>query len=142
MFQGGAKLSLDAKGRMMVPARYRDALAAQCNGQLTLTKNPAGCLLMYPRPTWLALRERIAALPIDAMEWRRILLGYAADVELDGAGRLLIAPELREAARLERDVQLVSVGTHFEIWDAALRAERESAVDPNQPPPSLAGFAM
>jgi MraZ protein len=142
VFQGGANLSLDAKGRMMVPSRYRDPLQAQCQGQLTLTRNPAGCLLMYPRPTWLALRERIAALPIDAMEWRRILLGYASDVELDATGRLLIAPELRQAAGLKRDVQLLALGAHFEIWDQATRAERESAVDPNQPPPSLAGFAM
>ena len=75
MFQGGANLNLDAKGRMTVPSRHRDALQVQCEGRLTLTKHPDGCLLMFPRPVWEAHREKITAWPMQARAWQRIFLG-------------------------------------------------------------------
>ena len=62
MFQGSSALALDAKGRMTVPTRHRDALSVQCEGRLTLTRSPDGCLLLFPRPVWEVHRERIAAL--------------------------------------------------------------------------------
>ena len=99
MFQGAANLSLDAKGRMTIPARHRDALQMQCEGRLTLTKHPHGCLLLFPRPVWEAHREEIAKWPLSAKGWQRIFLGSAMDVEMDGAGRVLISPELRNALR-------------------------------------------
>jgi MraZ protein len=142
MFQGGANLNLDAKGRMTVPARHRDALQAQCEGRLTLTKHPDGCLLMYPRPVWEARREQIAKWPIEARGWARIFLGSAMDVELDGAGRLLIAPELRAAAQLARDVALVGMGTHLEIWDCATLAAKEAQTIAQGMPESMAGFTL
>ena len=71
MFQGRSALSLDAKGRMSVPTRHRDALTLQCEGRLTLTRHPDGCLLLYPRTVWESVRERIAALPIGASGWKR-----------------------------------------------------------------------
>ena len=79
MYQGSSKLILDGKGRMSVPARHRDALALQCEGRLTLTKHPEGCLLMFPRPVWESHREKIAAWPMNARTWQRIL-----DVNLTG----------------------------------------------------------
>jgi len=142
MFQGGANLNLDAKGRMTVPARHRDALQAQCEGRLTLTKHPDGCLLMYPRPVWEARREQIAKWPIEARGWARIFLGSAMDVELDGAGRLLIAPELRAAAQLAREVALVGMGSHLEIWDAATLAAKEAQTIAQGMPESMAGFTL
>ena len=142
MFQGGANLSVDGKGRMVVPARHRDALQAQCEGRLTLTKHPDGCLLMFPRPVWEAHREKIAALPMQARAWQRIFLGSAMDVELDGAGRLLIAPELRAAANLTRDVTLMGMGKHFEIWDTAHLAKTEAEVVAHGMPESMAGFSF
>lgn len=142
MFQGGANLNLDAKGRMTVPARHRDALQAQCEGRLTLTKHPDGCLLMYPRPVWEARREQIAKWPIEARGWARIFLGSAMDVELDGAGRLLIAPELRTAAQLAREVALVGMGTHLEIWDFATLAAKEAQTIAQGMPESMAGFTL
>jgi MraZ protein len=142
MFQGGANLNLDAKGRMTVPARHRDALQAQCEGRLTLTKHPDGCLLMYPRPVWEARREQIAKWPIEARGWARIFLGSAMDVELDGAGRLLIAPELRAAAQLVREVALVGMGSHLEIWDAATLAAKEAQTVAQGMPESMAGFTL
>lgn len=142
MFQGGANLNLDAKGRMTVPTRHRDALQAQCEGRLTLTKHPDGCLLMYPRPVWEARREQIARWPIEARGWARIFLGSAMDVELDGAGRLLIAPELRTAAQLAREVALIGMGSHLEIWDAATLAAKEAQTIAQGMPESMAGFTL
>jgi len=127
MFQGGSALTLDAKGRMTMPARHRDALAEQAAGRLTLTRHPDGCVLVYPRPVWEAKREQIVKLPMTARSFQRLLLGHAQDVELDSAGRMLVAPELRSAAGLTRDVMLLGLGAHFELWDAATLAEREQA---------------
>ena len=107
MFQGPSALSLDAKGRMSIPARHREALQQRAEGRVTLTKHPDGCLLLFPRPEWETFRERIAALPMDAHWWKRIFLGSAADVDLDSAGRVLIAPELRTAAVLDKEVMLL-----------------------------------
>src|SRR3569832_413222 len=126
VFQGASALNLDAKGRMSIPAKHRDALSIQCEGRVTLTKHPHGCLLLFPRPVWESHREQIAAWPMSARAWQRIFLGNASDVEMDSAGRILIAPELRSAVGLTRGVMLLGMGTHFEIWDAAKLAESES----------------
>lgn len=125
MFQGASALSLDAKGRMSIPARHREALQQQAEGRVTLTKHPDGCLLLFPRPEWENFRTRIAALPMDAHWWKRIFLGNAADVDMDGAGRVLIAPELRSAAMLDKEVMLLGMGSHFEVWDAATYTAKE-----------------
>lgn len=142
MFQGGANLSLDAKGRLMVPSRHRDALALQCEGRLTLTKHPHGCLLVFPRPVWESHREKIAAWPMQAKAWQRIFLGSAMDVELDGAGRLLVAPELRAAAQLQKDVMLLGMASHFELWDARTLEQKEAEAVAQGMPDSLANFSF
>lgn len=126
LFQGSSALTLDSKGRINVPARHRDALTAQAEGRLTITRHPDGCLLVYPRPQWEKKREQIAAFPMQARALQRLLLGNAQDVEIDSAGRVLIAPELRNAASLSRDVMLLGMGGHFELWDAAELAKREA----------------
>jgi MraZ protein len=142
VFQGASQLTLDGKGRISIPSRYRDVLMAQCDGRLTLTRHPDGCLLVYPRPVWEARRERLAVLPYDARALQRLLLGNAADAEIDSAGRVLVPPELRGAARLERDVMLLGMATHFELWDLARLAELEKA-PPTQPlPESAASFSF
>ena len=126
MFQGSSALTLDAKGRINVPTRHRDALLLQAQGCLTLTRHPDGCLLVYPRPVWEIKREQIAAFPMQARALQRLLLGNAQDVEIDGSGRILVAPELRSAAGMSRDVMLLGMGAHFELWDAASLARREA----------------
>ncbi len=125
MFQGSSALTLDAKGRVSIPTRHRDALVAQADGRLTLTRHPDGCLLIYPRPEWEVKRAQIAAFPIGARALQRLLLGNAQDVELDATGRILVAPELRSAAGMTRDVMLLGMGAHFELWDAAALAQNE-----------------
>jgi MraZ protein len=142
VFQGASALNLDAKGRMSVPAKHRDALMVQCEGRVTLTKHPHGCLLFFPRPVWEQHREQIAAWPMSARAWQRIFLGNASDVEMDSAGRILIAPELRAAAGLSRDVMLLGMGSHFEIWDAAKLAENEAQAIANGMPDALADFSF
>jgi MraZ protein len=125
VYQGLSKLALDAKGRISVPTRYRDALIAQCDGRLTLTRHPDGCLLLYPRPRWEHKRAELVRLAHSRRVLQRILIGSAVDLELDSSGRILIAPELRAAAGLERDVFLSGVGEHFELWEPARMEELE-----------------
>jgi MraZ protein len=110
---------------MSIPAKHRDALSIQCEGRLTLTRHPDGCVMLFPRPVWESHRDQIAQWPMAARAWQRIFLGSACDVELDSAGRILVSPELRGAVGLTRDVMMIGMGTHFEIWDAAKLAEKE-----------------
>jgi MraZ protein len=142
VFQGASALTLDAKGRMSVPSRYRDALQVQAEGRVTLTKSPDGCLLLFPRPEWERFREKVAALPMEAMWWRRIFLGNAMDVELDTAGRVLVSPELRSAAALEKDVTLLGMGAHFELWDSQMYAAKEAAAMAQGMPDALKNFTF
>lgn len=127
---------------MSIPAKHRDALAVQCEGRLTLTKHPHGCLLFFPRPVWESHREQIAAWPMSARAWQRIFLGNAVDVEMDSAGRILISPELRQAVGLSRDVMLLGMGSHFEIWDAARLAENEQEAVAGAMPDVLSNFSF
>lgn len=125
-----------------MPARHRDALAASCEGRLTLTRHPDGCLLVYPRPVWDARRQQIAQLPYSARALQRLLLGSAADAELDSAGRVLVSAELRAAAGLERDVMLLGMGAHLELWDVTRLAEHERQALANGLPDSASDFTF
>jgi MraZ protein len=142
VFQGASSLNLDAKGRMTVPSKHRDALTVQCEGRVTLTKHPHGCLLLFPRPVWENHREQIAAWPMSARAWQRIFLGNACDVDMDSAGRILISPELRQAVGLTRDVMVLGMGSHFEIWDAAKLADDEAQALANGMPDVLSDFSF
>ncbi|MBP7354510.1 MAG: division/cell wall cluster transcriptional repressor MraZ [Comamonas sp.] len=134
MFQGASSLSLDAKGRLSVPTRHRDALLAMAEGQITITKHPHGCLMLFPRPEWLKFRERIAELPMSAQWWKRIFLGNAQDVDMDGTSRVLVAPELRQAVGLSKEVVLLGMGNHFELWDrATYEAQEAEAMQADMP---------
>lgn len=142
VFQGASAITLDAKGRLSVPARHRDVLTAIANGQLTITKHPDGCLMIFPRPAWEAFRDKVAALPMNASGWKRVFLGNAMDVEIDGASRVLISPELRAAAGLSKDVMLLGMGSHFELWDAARYAAHEAEVMQQDMPDALKDFSF
>lgn len=83
VFQGASNLALDAKGRLSVPTRHREALQMLCQGRLTVTKHPDGCLMLFPRPTWEVFRDKVAALPMPAAGWKRVFLGNALDVDID-----------------------------------------------------------
>lgn len=142
VFQGPAALSLDAKGRVTVPTRHREALIAASSGQLTLTKHPVGCLLVFPRPTWERFRQGLMALSFEADNWRRIFVGNATDVEMDGASRILVAPELRAAAGLKKDVLMLGVGSRLELWDQERYDANEQATLSMPMPASIQGFVF
>ena len=142
MFQGASSLSLDAKGRLSVPTRHRDDLSATAAGQLTITKHPHGCLMVFPRPEWEKFRERIAQLPMSAQWWKRIFLGNAMDVDMDGTGRVLVSPELRQAAGLTRDVMLLGMGQHFELWDKTTYEAKEAEAMQAGMPEAFEDFAF
>lgn len=129
MFQGAAALTLDAKGRLAIPARHRDALVKLAENQLVLTAHPHRCLLIYPAPAWEPIRNKVLAgssLDQHSALLKRLLVGFARDEELDSAGRVLIAPELRSFAQLEKQVHLVGQGDHFELWsDAGWQRQQE-----------------
>lgn len=135
-------MTLDAKGRVAVPTRHRDALMSSVNGQLTLTKHPAGCLLVLPRPTWIELRERLMDLPMEADGWRRIFIGSAVDVDIDAGSRIHISPELRTDAALIRDVLLIGMGHRLELWDTSRYAAHESVIKQGPMPDVIKNFVF
>jgi MraZ protein len=142
VFQGPSALTLDGKGRIAMPARHRELLGAMGVNQLTVTKNPEGSLMIFPRPAWERFRDSLMALPMAASGWKRIFLGNAVDVEIDASSRLLIAPELRAAAGLVRDVMLLGMGSHFELWDAERHAQHEARVMQSDMPDALKNFSF
>lgn len=121
LFRGVNALSLDAKGRMAMPSRYRDRVMERAAGNLVITIDTSEkCLWLYPLPEWEQIQAKLDALPAfntDATKLRRLLMGYATDTEMDNTGRILIAPELRKYAGLEHKVVLVGQGKKFELWD-------------------------
>lgn len=120
-FRGDSSLSLDAKGRIVLPAKYRERLSEICKNQVVITidmDNP--CLLMYPLNEWELIEAKIDALPsLNDMTRRlqRLLIGHATDVEVDANGRFLLSNTLREHAQLTKKVVLIGQGKKFEIWD-------------------------
>jgi MraZ protein len=131
MFQGAAALNLDAKGRLAVPTRHRESLVALASPPtLVLTAHPHRCLLLYPLPAWEPIRDKVLAAPSleqQSAYLKRLLVGFAREEEMDAAGRVLIAPELRQYAGLEKQVWLIGQGNHFELWsDAGWRAQQEA----------------
>jgi len=122
MFRGVNALNLDSKGRLAIPTRYREAIARQCNGQMVLTVDRDHCLLMYPLPEWEEIERKLVKLPSfnrQARRMQRLLIGHATECELDGNGRVLLPPPLREFAGLEKSVVLIGQGNKFEIWSEA-----------------------
>ncbi|MBI5910202.1 MAG: division/cell wall cluster transcriptional repressor MraZ [Betaproteobacteria bacterium] len=149
MFQGAAALSLDAKGRLTVPSRHRDTLqgtSSPAASSLVLTAHPDGCLLLYPASAWEPMRARVMGFPaLDARfsVWKRLLVGFAEEVEIDAAWRVLISPELRKFATLEKQVMLVGQGSHFEIWNQDIwEKQLRQLTAQTQLPPGMEDFAL
>lgn len=127
MFRGVNALNLDAKGRMAMPAKYRDRLQEACSGQLIITVDRDHCLLLYPLPEWEVIERKLVKLPSfnpQARRLQRLLIGHATEVELDGAGRILLPPPLREFAELDKRVVLIGQGNKFELWNETSWDER------------------
>ena len=130
VFRGATKVTLDAKGRMAIPTRYRDRLAGRCDGQIVLTVDKDYCLLVYPLPDWEELERKLVRLPSMHKVARRILrimVGYATEVELDSSGRILVSRELRDFAGLDKQAILIGQGNKFELWDEERWIEKRDA---------------
>ncbi len=127
-FRGVSNLNLDAKGRIVLPARYRERLAEICDSQLVVTiDTDQPCLLIYPLGEWEQIEEKIEALPSFNPTTRRIqrlLIGHATEVEVDTNGRMLLSNPLREYAQLGKKVVLIGQGKKFELWDETLWSQR------------------
>jgi MraZ protein len=120
VFRGVNNISLDAKGRLAVPVRYRDYLVQHCNGEMVVTiDTEERCLLIYPRPEWEDLERKVGALPSfnpASRRVQRLLIGHATDIDLDGSGRILIPPPLRQYAQLEKKTVMLGQGNKLELW--------------------------
>lgn len=146
VFRGIAELVLDAKGRLAVPARHRDGLAAD-DGHVIVTADPSGCLLIYPLPAWEPIEAKLMSLSSFDERSRgiqRLIVGHADEVELDAAGRILIPPALRRYAGLERRVALVGQGRKLELWDEAKWQAQvaKTIAFPGELPPELEGLSL
>lgn len=148
MFRGIAQLNLDSKGRLAVPARHRQALLERCGGHLVITADADRCLLIYPLPDWEVIQQKLEGLSnLDARvrELQRRLIGFAVDVDIDGAGRVLISPALRQFAQLEKNVVLVGQGRKFELWNKdswEQLIEGAGRLGAGGLPPELEGFSL
>jgi MraZ protein len=157
VFRGVTHLALDAKGRLAVPARYRDTLTvagpdaaagAASDRALVLTVDPSGCLLLYPRTAWEPIQARLMSLSSfneSIRRLQRLLVGHAEDVDLDAAGRVLVSQGLRQYAGLDHRVVLVGQGNKFEVWDEQRwREQTAQAISfaGAELPPELDGFSL
>ncbi|HEY3849991.1 MAG TPA: division/cell wall cluster transcriptional repressor MraZ [Steroidobacteraceae bacterium] len=120
MFRGANKLTLDIKGRMVMPTRYRERLQERCGGKLVVTVDKDQCLLVYPMPDWEEIERKLMKLPTfneRVRRLQRLMVGYATELDLDAQGRVLLPPNLREFASLTRDAVLIGQGLRFELWN-------------------------
>ncbi|SNX60484.1 MraZ protein [Nitrosomonas ureae] len=148
MFRGVTQLSLDAKGRLAIPARYRNELMSTCSGHLIVTVDPSKCLLIYPQPAWEPIEQKLnnlSSFDTVTRNLQRLLVGNACDVDMDAAGRILVSPPLRQFAGLSKDVVLVGQGTKLELWDETqwnLQIEIAMSFKDGGMPPELEGFSL
>lgn len=115
MFMGEYRHTIDDKGRIIVPAKFRDGLG----DTFVVTRGLDNCLFAYPRSEWTQLEQKLKALPFtkaDARKFTRFFFSGASEVELDKQGRVNIPANLREYARLKKDCVVIGVSTRIEIW--------------------------
>lgn len=148
MFRGVTQLSLDNKGRLAIPTKYRDSLVAYCAGHLVVTADPSKCLLVYPQPAWEPIEQKLNSLSSFNPQTRslqRLLVGNASDVEMDGAGRILVPPPLRQFAGLTKNVVLVGQGAKLELWEEEKwnqQIENALVLKNGSVPSELDGFSL
>ncbi|MGI9291859.1 MAG: division/cell wall cluster transcriptional repressor MraZ [Gammaproteobacteria bacterium] len=126
MFRGASKITLDSKGRMAIPTRYRDGINTRSGGSLVATIDMDHCLLIYPLPDWEEMERRLMRLSGNnraIRQYQRRIVGHAAEMEMDSHGRILISKELREFAGLDRQAMLIGQGNKFELWDESSWSE-------------------
>ena len=146
VFHGAAVITLDAKGRVAIPTRHRQALLGE-HETLVLTAHPEGCVLIYPEAAWEPVRAQVDQFPSfnpQASWWKRLLLGFEEHVSPDGSGRVLVSSALRLHAKLEREAMMVGQGRYFELWDSGVWSAKlgQALTGPVAPPPGMEGFSL
>jgi len=127
-FRGINNIAVDAKGRMAMPARYRERLLEACGGRLVVTVDRDHCLLVYPLPEWEVIESKLIELPSlnkQARLLQRLLIGYATELEMDAQGRILLPTVLRDFAGLKKKAVLIGQGKKLEIWDEDTWSENQ-----------------
>ncbi|MCK0470653.1 division/cell wall cluster transcriptional repressor MraZ [Halalkalibacter sp. APA_J-10(15)] len=122
MFMGEYHHNVDDKGRMIVPAKFRDALGST----FVVTRGLDRCLFVYPQAEWLKLEEKLKSLPFtkkDARAFTRFFFSGATECELDKQSRVNIASPLREFAQLEKECVVIGVSNRVEVWSKAIWEE-------------------
>jgi MraZ protein len=117
MFRGSSHNTIDPKGRVIIPTRFREEISQ--HGDALVVTHLDGCLVVYPYNTWLEIENKIISMAEKSAEmrrFRRIFIGSAAELTCDKQGRILIPPTLRQRAELEKEIVLVGALKHFEIW--------------------------
>lgn len=144
MFRGANALNLDAKGRMTIPARHRDVLQSCCQGRVVITVDRGPCLLLYPQPKWEIIEKQLSEFPNyhqPTRDLQRLLIGHATECEMDGQGRLLLPPTLREFASLDKRVMLIGQVNKFELWDEQVWGEHcKRLLETGMSEPSLSEY--
>jgi MraZ protein len=128
MFLGRFAHNLDSKGRLAVPARFRASL----EDGLVLTRGLDRCVAAYPMAAWEELAGKVSALPMadpNARQFRRMVFAEAANLTLDGQGRIVVPPELREYAGIDREAVVIGVHASFEIWSLSGWETMQALVD-------------
>jgi MraZ protein len=146
-FHGAGLVTLDAKGRIAIPTRHREALLG-ASRTLVLTAHPDGCVLLYPESEWERVRAQVAKFPSfhsQASWWKRLLLGFEEHVAPDGAGRILLSGGLRRHAKLEREAMLLGQGRYLELWEHGIWSARLAAANlagGGAPPQGMEDFSL
>jgi MraZ protein len=145
-FHGATVLTLDVKGRLAIPTRHRETLAAT-GKTLVLSAHPEGCALVYPEAEWERVRAQVEKFPSfhpQASWWKRLLLGFEEHVAPDASGRVLVSSGLRLHAKLEREAMLVGQGRYLELWDAGVWNAKYAAAlsGSGSLPPGMENFSL
>lgn len=134
MFIGRFRHNIDSKGRVSIPVKFREALQGRFEECLIVTIDFDGCLAAYPKEEWQAIAEKARILPMmqkEVKDFMRFFYSGAVECPLDGQGRILISPELREYARFNKEVVFIGMFNKIEIWDISRWREKEKAASKN-----------
>lgn len=129
MFRGSFEHSVDSKGRVSIPSKFRDLISDRYEGKLVLTMDFDNCITVYPLEEWERVEEKIRSLPQmqkEVKEFMRFVFSTATECELDKQGRILIPPSLREQAKINKSVMVVGIIGKMEIWDKEAWEARRS----------------
>ena len=133
LFRGFTNVTVDERGRVAVPVRFRDAIQNRSEGRVVLTIDRSDpCLLLYPEPDWLVVEaqlQKLGNLAASARRLQRMLIGYASESDLDGQGRILIPQHLRDHARIEKRAVFLGQANKLEIWSETAWAANVASWD-------------